>query len=99
MKKIHTWHWSGIIATRIFCRRNPDLELVPERKVVMRGQEVVVKIDLSAIAERRKARRTPLNLAVVLDNPVRWRARSWRKQSRRQCNWWIASRRMTFSRW
>src|ERR1019366_2216217 len=30
-------------------------------------QEVVVKIDLSAIAEKRKVHRTPLNLAVVLD--------------------------------
>src|ERR1019366_822444 len=30
-------------------------------------QEVVIKIDLSAIAGRQKVRRTPLNLAVVLD--------------------------------
>jgi Ca-activated chloride channel family protein len=32
-----------------------------------RPQEVVVKIDLNAIADRQKHRRTPLNLAVVLD--------------------------------
>ncbi|MGO8838028.1 MAG: vWA domain-containing protein, partial [Limisphaerales bacterium] len=45
------------------------LNLVPDRDVLLRGspQEVVVKIDLSAIADRQKHRRTPLNLAVVLD--------------------------------
>jgi len=31
------------------------------------AQEIVVKIDLNAIADRQKHRRTPLNLAVVLD--------------------------------
>jgi Ca-activated chloride channel family protein len=38
--------------------------------VILRGspQEVVVKIDLSAIADLKKAKRTPLNLAVVLDH-------------------------------
>ena len=46
-----------------------QLKLVPDREVVWRGapQEVVVKIDLSAIAGRNRAHRTPLNLAVVLD--------------------------------
>jgi len=45
------------------------LNLVPDRDVLLKGspQEVVVKIDLSAIADRQKHRRTPLNLAVVLD--------------------------------
>jgi len=46
-----------------------QLKLVPERGYVLRNspQEVVVKIDLSAIAEHKKGHRTPLNLAVVLD--------------------------------
>jgi Ca-activated chloride channel family protein len=37
--------------------------------VLLKGspQEVVVKIDLEAIAQTKKAKRTPLNLAVVLD--------------------------------
>ena len=45
------------------------LNLVPDREVLLKGspQEVVVKIDLSAIADEQKHRRTPLNLAVVLD--------------------------------
>ncbi len=45
------------------------LNLVPDRDCLLRDrpQEVVVKIDLSAIADRHKHRRTPLNLAVVLD--------------------------------
>jgi Ca-activated chloride channel family protein len=45
------------------------LNLVPDREVLLRGrpQEIVVKIDLNAIADRQKHRRTPLNLAVVLD--------------------------------
>jgi Ca-activated chloride channel family protein len=46
-----------------------QLKLVPERDRFLRNSpgEVVVKIDLSAVAGRPKARRTPLNLAVVLD--------------------------------
>ena len=45
------------------------LQLVPERGYIVKNspQEVVIKIDLSAIADRTKVRRTPLNLAVVLD--------------------------------
>ena len=45
------------------------LQLVPDREKVLKGQpqEVVVKIDLSAISDKRKAHRPPLNLAVVLD--------------------------------
>ena len=46
-----------------------QLQLVPERGYVVKNapQEVVIKIDLSAIADVKKIRRTPLNLAVVLD--------------------------------
>jgi len=46
-----------------------NLKLVPDRDVLRRGspQEMVIKIDLSAIAAKQKSRRTPLNLAVVLD--------------------------------
>ena len=46
-----------------------NLKLVPERDLVVknRPQEIVVKIDLSAIADKARAHRTPLNLAVVLD--------------------------------
>jgi Ca-activated chloride channel family protein len=47
------------------------LKLVPDRDLVLKGspQEVIVKIDLSAIANKNKNKnqRTPLNLAVVLD--------------------------------
>ncbi|NOS72234.1 MAG: VWA domain-containing protein [Verrucomicrobia bacterium] len=46
-----------------------NLKLVPDRDVLRRGspQEMIVKIDLSAIAQKQKSRRTPLNIAVVLD--------------------------------
>lgn len=46
-----------------------NVKLVPERGYFMRNspQEVVIKIDLSAIPDRKKVERTPLNLAVVLD--------------------------------
>lgn len=45
------------------------LRLEPDRGYILRGspQEVVLKIDLEAAAQRKKTRRTPLNLAVVLD--------------------------------
>jgi Ca-activated chloride channel family protein len=45
------------------------LKLESDREVVLKGrpQEVIVKIDLEAIADRKQAHRTPLNLAVVLD--------------------------------
>src|SRR5262245_10039484 len=44
------------------------LKLEPDRDVVLKGspQEVVIKIDLEA-AQKKKAKRTPLNIAVVLD--------------------------------
>jgi Ca-activated chloride channel family protein len=46
-----------------------NLKLVPERGCLLRNspQDVVIKIDLSAIADVRKTSRPPLNLAVVLD--------------------------------
>jgi Ca-activated chloride channel family protein len=45
------------------------LNLIPDREVLLRNrpQEIVLKIDLNAVADRHKHRRTPLNLAVVLD--------------------------------
>lgn len=46
-----------------------QLKLVPDRGTLLRNhpQEVVIKIDLSAVADKKKTHRTPLNLAVVLD--------------------------------
>jgi Ca-activated chloride channel family protein len=57
------------LAARLFAGETLQLKLVPERDYVVKNspQEIVVKIDLSAVAGRQKARRTPLNLAVVLD--------------------------------
>jgi Ca-activated chloride channel family protein len=57
------------LAVPLFAGETLRLNLVPDREVLLKGrpQEVVVKIDLSAIADRQKHRRTPLNLAVVLD--------------------------------
>jgi Ca-activated chloride channel family protein len=45
------------------------LKLEPERGFLLAGspQEVVVKIDLTAAGHKNKVKRTPLNLAVVLD--------------------------------
>lgn len=56
-------------AANLFAGETLNLNLVPERGCILRNspQEVVIKIDLSAIADRKKSRRTPLNLAVVLD--------------------------------
>jgi Ca-activated chloride channel family protein len=57
------------LAVHLSAGETLHLNLVPDRDVLLKGrpQEVVVKIDLSAIAGRQKHRRTPLNLAVVLD--------------------------------
>ena len=57
------------LAVNLSAGETLHLNLVPDREVLLRGspQAVVVKIDLSAIADRQKHRRTPLNLAVVLD--------------------------------
>lgn len=56
-------------AANLFAGETLKLKLLPDRELLLKGspQEVVVKIDLSAIAEHRKIRRTPLNLGVVLD--------------------------------
>jgi Ca-activated chloride channel homolog len=53
----------------LFAGETLQLKLVPERGYFVRNspQEVVIKIDLSAVAGPKKIRRTPLNLAVVLD--------------------------------
>lgn len=58
-----------MFAASAFAGETLSLKLVPERGCLLRHspQEVVVKIDLSAIAEVRKAHRPQLNLAVVLD--------------------------------
>src|SRR5476651_1299098 len=57
------------LAANLFAGETLQLQLVPERGYVVKNspQEIVVKIDLSAIADRKKSHRTLLNLAVVLD--------------------------------
>jgi Ca-activated chloride channel homolog len=57
------------LAARLFAGETLSLKLVPEREFVLKNQpqEMVIKIDLSAIADTKKHHRTPLNLAVVLD--------------------------------
>jgi len=70
MKKILlTLGLATACAANLFAGETLSLKLVPDREVVWNGapQEVVVKIDLSAIANKPKLKRTPLNLAVVLD--------------------------------
>lgn len=56
-------------AANLFAGETVKLNLVPDHSLVLRGspQEVVVKIDLSAITEKKRTHRPPLNLAVVLD--------------------------------
>ncbi|MGA2246332.1 MAG: VWA domain-containing protein [Verrucomicrobiota bacterium] len=58
-----------VFSANLLAGETLNLKLVPERDRWLRNSsdEVVVKIDLSAIADRKKTRRTPLNLAVVLD--------------------------------
>ena len=70
MKKILlTLGLATACTANFFAGETLSLKLVPDREVVWNGapQEVVVKIDLSAIANKPKLKRTPLNLAVVLD--------------------------------
>src|SRR5277367_5508533 len=57
------------LAANLFAGETLQLNLVPERGYVVKNspQEIVVKIDLSAIPDHKKVHRTPLNLAVVLD--------------------------------
>jgi Ca-activated chloride channel family protein len=58
-----------LCAASVFASETLQLQLVPERGCFLRNspQEVVIKIDLSALTDHKKVRRTPLNLAVVLD--------------------------------
>ena len=56
-------------AANLLAGETLNLSLVPDREIVLKGppQEVVLKIDLSAMAHKTKIKRTPLNMAVVLD--------------------------------
>src|SRR5476649_32232 len=67
--KLLTIGLATILTVNLFAGETLQLQLVPERGYVVKNspQEIVVKIDLSAIADRKKVRRTPLNIAVVLD--------------------------------
>ncbi|PYJ06345.1 MAG: hypothetical protein DME25_06875 [Verrucomicrobia bacterium] len=55
--------------THLFAGETLRLQLEPDRNYLLAGsqQEVVVKIDLAAAAQKKKPKRTPLNLAVALD--------------------------------
>ncbi len=69
MKAIMLLAGLAMSATSLLAGETLQVKLVPDRGVLVRNrpQEVIVRIDLSAIAEKRKPHRTPLNLAVVLD--------------------------------
>ena len=69
MKKLLTLGLATVVTTQLFAGETLNLKLVPERDLLVknRPQEVVIKIDLSAISDRTRSHRTPLNLAVVLD--------------------------------
>jgi Ca-activated chloride channel family protein len=57
------------VAAHSFAGETLRLKIEPERDYLLLGspQEVVVKIDLSALDNKRKGKRIPLNLSVVLD--------------------------------
>src|ERR1035438_892198 len=57
------------LAANLVAGETLRLKLQPDREVLLSGspQEVVVKIDLTAVGRKKKLKRTPLNLAVVLD--------------------------------
>jgi Ca-activated chloride channel family protein len=57
------------LAANLFAGETLRLKLEPDRGFLLSGspQEVVVKIDLTASGHKKKLKRTPLNLAVVLD--------------------------------
>jgi Ca-activated chloride channel family protein len=57
------------LSASLFAGETLRLKLEPDRGFLLSGspQEVVVKIDLTAAGHRKKLKRTPLNLAVVLD--------------------------------
>jgi Ca-activated chloride channel family protein len=57
------------LSASLFAGETLRLKLEPDRGFLLSGspQEVVVKIDLTAAGHGKKLKRTPLNLAVVLD--------------------------------
>ncbi len=57
------------LAANLFAGETLRLKLESDRGILLSGspQEVVVKIDLTAVGHKKKLKRTPLNLAVVLD--------------------------------
>jgi Ca-activated chloride channel family protein len=57
------------LSANLFAGETLHLKLEPDREFLLSGspQEVVVKIDLTAAGHTKKLKRTPLNLAVVLD--------------------------------
>ena len=61
---------AAVVTTNLLAGETLKIKLVTDREVVLKDapSEVVVKIDLSAIVEKKKSQRTPLNLAVVLDH-------------------------------
>jgi len=64
-----TFGLATVITANLIAGETLNLKLVPERELLIRNrpQEVIIKIDLSAVSDKTRARRTPLNLAVVLD--------------------------------
>src|SRR5437016_142658 len=68
-KNLLTLGLAAAFGANLFAGGTLQLNLVPERGYFVKNspQEVVIKIDLSTVAGRHKVRRTPLNLAVVLD--------------------------------
>jgi len=63
MKAIMLLAGVAMSASSLLAGETLQVKLVPDRGVRVRNrpQEVVVKIDLSAIAEKRESHRTPLN--------------------------------------
>ncbi len=57
------------VAARLIAGETLQLKLQTDHALVLKGspQDVVVKIDLSALDQKNRHKRTPLNLAVVLD--------------------------------
>ena len=57
------------LAANLFAGETLRLKLEPDRGFLLSGspREVVVKIDLTAAGHQKRLKRTPLNLAVVLD--------------------------------
>jgi Ca-activated chloride channel family protein len=68
-KKVFAFGLVTGLAANLCAGETLRLKLEPDRGFVLSGspQEVVVRIDLTAAGHTRKLKRTPLNLAVVLD--------------------------------